>query len=437
MHIFKRIKEIYMYENIKKKRIFKNFKSYIYTFFSKIFSQILYIPLMFYFWGVEATGVWIFLTSILNSVNIFNINASEYSFQELILTNKKNIENIYSNSLIITFINSLIISLIFFLLFYFFFSNLDILNSINIKNLFEILISLTIIFFLQNLINFLYIHFYVRGELNFNNYNRELIDLTYKLIIPFSGYMYSDLRILSFFYLILISSNFIYLLFVIKRKSNIHFQIRLINFTQIKKIFYGSLNFNYINLTNIINTSFLNFFIGFFYNAEILALTNALTILFKNMLTRLISIGNEILMFEIPFLSKREKNKSLDYKKFHNKISFFLVIVYLISCFFIGEKIFNYWTLNKFNNYNHLMWVIIFETITFIAMNNYLNIFKALNILKGLSIKILIITIFSYFVINVFQNKYMVIELIFITLSIKNILILFFTKFFYSKRLKL
>ena len=229
-------------------RIFKNVKSYIYTFFSKIFSQILYIPLMFYFWGVEATGVWIFLTSILNSVNIFNINASEYSFQELILTNKKNIENIYSNSLIITFINSLIISLIFFLLFYFFFSNLDILNSINIKNLFEILISLTIIFFLQNLINFLYIHFYVRGELNFNNYNRELIDLTYKLIIPFSGYMYSDLRILSFFYLILISSNFIYLLFVIKRKSNIHFQIRLINFTQIKKIFYGSLNFNYINL---------------------------------------------------------------------------------------------------------------------------------------------------------------------------------------------
>ena len=235
--------------------------------------------------------------------------------------------------------------------------------------------------------------------------------------------MYSDLRILSFFYLILISSNFIYLLFVIKRKSNIHFQIRLINFTQIKKIFYGSLNFNYINLTNIINTSFLNFFIGFFYNAEILALTNALTILFKNMLTRLISIGNEILMFEIPFLSKREKNKSLDYKKFHNKISFFLVIVYLISCFFIGEKIFNYWTLNKFNNYNYLMWVIIFETITFIAMNNYLNIFKALSILKGLSIKILIITIFSYFVINVFQNKYMVIEMIFITLSIKNILI--------------
>ena len=61
------------------------------SFFSKIFSQILYIPLMFYFWGVEATGVWIFLTSILNSVNIFNINASEYSFQELILTNKKNI----------------------------------------------------------------------------------------------------------------------------------------------------------------------------------------------------------------------------------------------------------------------------------------------------------------------------------------------------------
>jgi len=55
-------------------RIFKNVNSYIYTFFSKIFSQILYIPLMFYFWGVEATGVWIFLTSILNSVNIFNIN---------------------------------------------------------------------------------------------------------------------------------------------------------------------------------------------------------------------------------------------------------------------------------------------------------------------------------------------------------------------------
>ncbi len=208
-----------MLKLIDKIRVFKNLKSYIYIFFSKIFSQILFIPLMFYFWGVEATGIWIFLTSTINSINVFNINVSEYSFQKVILSSKSKLNAIYSNSLIITIFNTFFLSILVFLIFYFFLKNLEILENYNRQSLTIIFICLTFVFILINLIKFLYIHFYIEGKLYFNNYNQEVVDLIYKVILPFSGFFFSDLKILGYLYLILIFLNFIILLIIVHKKK--------------------------------------------------------------------------------------------------------------------------------------------------------------------------------------------------------------------------
>tara|TARA_B100000963_G_scaffold297871_1_gene269434 strand:+ start:1371 stop:2657 length:1287 start_codon:yes stop_codon:yes gene_type:complete len=427
-----------MLKLIDKIRVFKNLKSYIYIFFSKIFSQILFIPLMFYFWGVEATGIWIFLTSTINSINVFNINVSEYSFQKVILSSKSKLNAIYSNSLIITIFNTFFLSILVFLIFYFFLKNLEILENYNRQSLTIIFICLTFVFILINLIKFLYIHFYIEGKLYFNNYNQEVVDLIYKVILPFSGFFFSDLKILGYLYLILIFLNFIILLIIVHKKKNIlFFNPRLVNFSKIKNNFIGSLNYNYINLTNILNTSVLNILIGLFYNAEILALTNALINLFKNTLTKIISIGNQILMFEVPFQIKKKKSElAKNLRDIHNKSSILICIIYLFSSILIGETIFNFWTLNKFDNYNFLMWMIIFESITFVLMNNFLNFFKSINKLEGLSIKILIVTLVCYFSIYILNYKYSLIEIIFLIISIKNIYIFFIMKLNYFRKLR-
>jgi len=177
--------------------------------------------------------------------------------------------------------------------------------------------------------------------------------------------------------------------------------------------------------------------IGIFYNAETLALTNALINLFKNTINRFISIGNEILMYEIPSQIKdKKKNLAMNFRNFHNRFSFLLIIIYISFSYLFGKIILNFWTLNKFNNYDFLMWAVIFESITFIFMNNFLNIFKSLNKLEGLSIKILFITVISYLLIYIFNHKYLFIESIFIILSVRNILSYCILKFFYNKKLQ-
>jgi len=422
---------------VEKKRIFKNLKSYFFVFFSKISSQIVFIPLMFYFWGVETTGIWLFLASSINSINVLNINVSEYSFQKVILSDKSNLNKLYSNSLIITLLNAIFLSILIFLIFFFFLQSLDIFKNYNKEDLFVIFICLTFAFVFLNITKFLYIHFYFEGKLYFNNYNQEVIDLFYKIILPFSGFYFTDLKILGYLYLALIFFNFIFILTIINKKKIFIFKIKLLKFDKIKENLIGSLNYNYINLINIFNTSLLNILIGIFYNAETLALTNALINLFKNTINRFISIGNEILMYEIPSQIKdKKKNLAMNFRNFHNRFSFLLIIIYISFSYLFGKIIFNFWTLNKFNNYDFLMWAVIFESITFIFMNNFLNIFKSLNKLEGLSIKILFITVISYLLIYIFNHKYLFIESIFIILSVRNILSYCILKFFYNKKLQ-
>lgn len=90
-------------------RIYKNLKGLLFEFFSRTIVQIFFFPLMFYIWGAEYTGIWIFLTSISAFAVIANMDPCEFTRQHMILNYNNKIEKqkIYSNSFIITLINSL------------------------------------------------------------------------------------------------------------------------------------------------------------------------------------------------------------------------------------------------------------------------------------------------------------------------------------------
>ena len=70
-------------------RIKKNFISFFSNFFSKIFVQIAYPPLMILIWGVENFGIWIFLTAIPSSLSVLNLNFSQAARVEMTLNNAK------------------------------------------------------------------------------------------------------------------------------------------------------------------------------------------------------------------------------------------------------------------------------------------------------------------------------------------------------------
>ena len=81
-------------------RIYKNLKGLIFEFFSRTTVQIFFFPLMFYIWGTEYTGIWIFLTSISAFAAVTNMDPGEFTRQHMILNYNNKIENqkIYSNS---------------------------------------------------------------------------------------------------------------------------------------------------------------------------------------------------------------------------------------------------------------------------------------------------------------------------------------------------
>ena len=86
--------KIFILNSLQKKRLFKNFFSVYSTESLQIISQIIFAPLMLFFWGVENFGIWLFLLSIPNIFLIFNINTQFASAQEItILNSKKNILN--------------------------------------------------------------------------------------------------------------------------------------------------------------------------------------------------------------------------------------------------------------------------------------------------------------------------------------------------------
>ncbi|MDC0519664.1 hypothetical protein OAN92_02900 [Candidatus Pelagibacter ubique] len=421
-------------------RIYKNLKGLLLEFFSRTTIQIFFFPLMFYIWGTEYTGIWIFLTSITTFAALTNLNPDEFIRQHMILNfdNKIEKQKIYSNGFIIALINSLFFFLVVYFVNLIFLDKFTITENINFKDLKTFIFIIAFGSALSIISNYFLIKFEIEGKI-FLKVN--LINLFFILnrVVPLLVGLYSkDFNNIFYAYIGLQIIQLIIFLYWSK-KVKIFFNYSDVSIGYLKKIIKNSLRYYLINLKGLLSVSGLNYIIGFFFNAEIISIYNAINVMFKWFYVRIIGMVHTITTYEIARFSKIIKKIKILNKRIDISAYVFGSILIIIS-FTFGKLIFNEWTLYRFENFNNLkvlIYLITIEAIFYVLCSNELIYLKAINkirivaeiniILESVSLIIIFISLLK------FQNIMIVIQI----QIIKNLILLFINKIYKNKQLNL
>ena len=395
---------------------------------------------MFYIWGTEYTGIWIFLTSITTFAALTNLNPDEFIRQHMILNfdNKIEKQKIYSNGFIIALINSLFFFLVVYFVNLIFLDKFTITENINFKDLKTFIFIIAFGSALSIISNYFLIKFEIEGKI-FLKVN--LINLFFILnrVVPLLVGLYSkDFNNIFYAYIGLQIIQLIIFLYWSK-KVKIFFNYSDVSIGYLKKIIKNSLRYYLINLKGLLSVSGLNYIIGFFFNAEIISIYNAINVMFKWFYVRIIGMVHTITTYEIARFSKIIKKIKILNKRIDISAYVFGSILIIIS-FTFGKLIFNEWTLYRFENFNNLkvlIYLITIEAIFYVLCSNELIYLKAINkirivaeiniILESVSLIIIFISLLK------FQNIMIVIQI----QIIKNLILLFINKIYKNKQLNL
>ena len=120
------------------------------------------------------------------------------------------------------------------------------------------------------------------------------------------------------------------------KKVKIFFKYSDISYEYLKTIINNSLRYYLINLKGLLSISGLNYIIGFFFNAEILAIYNAINVMFKWVYVRVIGIIHTITTYEIARYNKIiQKVKTLNQRI--NIFSYLFGLILIIISLTLGE----------------------------------------------------------------------------------------------------
>jgi len=395
---------------------------------------------MFYIWGTEYTGIWIFLTSITTFAALTNLNPDEFIRQHMILNfdNKIEKQKIYSNGFIIALINSLFFFLVVYFVNLIFLDKFTITENINFKDLKTFIFIIAFGSALSIISNYFLIKFEIEGKI-FLKVN--LINLFFILnrVVPLLVGLYSnDFNNIFYAYIGLQIIQLIIFLYW-STQVKIFFKYSDVSIGYLKKIIKNSLRYYLINLRVLLSVSGLNYIIGFFFNAEIISIYNATNVMFKWFYVRIIGIVHTITTYEIAKFSKIIKKIKILNKRIDISAYVFGLILIIIS-FTFGKLIFNEWTLYRFENFDNLkvlIYLITIEAILYVLCSNELIYLKAINkirivaeiniILESVSLIIIFISLLK------FQNIMIVIQI----QIIKNLILLFINKIYKNKQLNL
>ena len=419
-------------------RIYKNLKGLLIEFFSRTTIQIFFFPLMFYIWGTEYTGIWIFLTSITTFAAITNLNPDEFTRQHIILNydNKIEKQKIYSNGFIIALINSLFFFLVVYFVNLIFLDKFTITENISFKDLKIYIFIIAFGSALSIISNYFLIKFEIEGKI-FIKVN--LINLFFILnrVVPLLVGLYSnDFNNIFYVYIGLQITQLIIFLYWSK-KVKIFFKYRDVSTGYLKKIIKNSLRYYLINLKGLLSISGLNYIIGFFFNAEIISIYNAVNVMFKWFYVRVIGIVHTITTYEIAKFSKIIKkikilNKRIDF------FAYLFGLILIIISFTFGELIFNEWTLYRFENIDSLkilIYLITIEAILYVLCSNELIYLKAVNKIRTVAEINIILESISLIVIFISLLKFQNIMIVIQIQIIKNFILIFVNKIYKNKQL--
>ena len=423
---------------IERKRLTKNILGQSSTFINSIVIQLFFIPLMLLSWGPKYTGIWLFITSLPSAISFWKLSFSEASRQQIILSGESSKNTIYSTSLILTLVVVLVTGLFFFSINLFFLDNFVIFKDAKIDHLNFILVIIFISFSLEILNNNTLIISQYKGKLYITNYIQDGFLLFERLIVPLCGFFTDKIILAALLILLLKILKYFFTKYILfKNEIFFTFKKSLLKKNEIKEIFNKSLRFYYNDVSLILDTSGFIFILGTFFYGEIIAYVTAANVLFRFLIIKLNSIPTQILSYEIPnFFKKNQILKLKNILNLQKKITYLIIVLFLIISFLIGNYVFNIWTSGQFDNYDNVIFLLIcLEVTIYILCGNQLILGKYLNKLGNITLWSLIITVFSYMLIIITLKINLNLENIFILLIIKNLIIYgFYLNFNYNLR---
>jgi len=408
-------------------RLKRNIFSSISSQSLKIFIQIFYPPLMIFFWGIENFGIWIFLISIPNIIQIFNFNLTDASVNQMAIYNaqKKHTKSneIFQNTILFVFINIIILSLtllIFFFLKKFIFSILENINSKEVK---IILILLFASIYLKLFESIFSTCLQSIGKI-YIGYNLEIAhDFFSKSFIIIAGIFYNSLVVAALIFFLLSSLRFfIKFLFFTKYKNKLKISFELISKKIIFKLIKLSIGHMSDIIANLIKHSGVIFIAGIFLNPYLVGLITTVKTIFYFMPVSLFGKINFALSYEISNLYGKKNHKLIKLiLTRYIKITCLLIIGFILFSYFIGPYIYNYWIGNKYELKMIFLLLIVFDSSLFVIRQVLITPLVAINknILLGLSdLFFTIIAIVIFFLSFYFEQNYIFAFKIFIITSL-------------------
>ena len=389
-----------------KKRVSKNFTSLVFFNISVAIFQIFFPPLMIIIYGLENFGIWIFLTAIPASLAILNFNINDAAKVEMSIyfnkNNKKKVNEVFNNSIILTFLFVVFIIFITTLIINFYDFNLNILKDINPQNLNVILLCIFLSFYLDIINSIFKIGITFWGRQDVVTYLHIFFDLLAKLFILAAGLLFNELIFASIAFLLanIFKIIIFYFFFLNYNKHLTLFSFKLVSKSEILRLFKLSIPYYFNNTSAIIKNSFQIIILGIFFNSQIVGLVSTLKTLFYFMPHRLWGITGRIISYEFTKFYSERKFSLLKRIYFNYlKLGFIFILMFFFTSMFIGEYFYNLW-LNNSYNINYMLLILIISDACFFIM--------------GQSIQSLNISVNKFFGISLFQ---IIINLIIILLS--------------------
>ena len=382
---------------------------------------------MIFFWGIENFGIWIFLISIPNIIQIFNFNLTDASVNQMAIYNaqKKHTKSneIFQNTILFVFINIIILSLTLLIFFFLKKFSFSILENINSKEVKIILILLFASIYLKLFESIFSTCLQSIGKI-YIGYNLEIAhDFFSKSFIIIAGIFYNSLVVAALIFFLLSSLRFfIKFLFFTKYKNKLKISFELISKKIIFKLIKLSIGHMSDIIANLIKHSGVIFIAGIFLNPYLVGLITTVKTIFYFMPVSLFGKINFALSYEISNLYGKKNHKLIKLiLTRYIKITCLLIIGFILFSYFIGPYIYNYWIGNKYELKMIFLLLIVFDSSLFVIRQVLITPFVAINknILLGLSdLFFTIIAIVIFFLSFYFEQNYIFAFKIFIITSL-------------------
>ena len=313
--------------NIQKKRLTLNLTSQSVSLFIRIIVQFLFPPLMIFAWGLENFGIWLFLLSLPNLLNIVNFNFIESSKQDMVYfynqENSEKVKTIFQCSYFLTLFTIaffLIISLIFY-----FSSDFNFKATANLSlDVFKMSFIIIVATICLNILDGIFISVVsIKGKAYLIDYSRIVFDTILKISLIVSGLFFNNffVMVLIFFALKIIETISFYF-FYTRHKEYLEISFNKISKKELYRQLKLSVSYNIEIITEIINNNGLIFVLGIFFNASIIALVSTCKTLFYFFPRQIFAAINHASLFEYTSLFAKKEIKPSSVFPEYSRIGF-------------------------------------------------------------------------------------------------------------------